>query len=170
MEGAKTTVPTLATICAEANRFSHVKSGATFDYTQNTVTEKDDLGLVSKTAITGEDAVLKPGIMTFSGTELSKLSDTIRSGTTTETGKTLTKIGGMSQASDKSAWWCFYHKDDKDGDIWLLLYGKNVANLPVDFKPENASKFTPEIKAEPIDDEGTLAHYYEETPSAAATS
>lgn len=163
-------LPSLSDICTEDNRFSHVKNGASLEYTKETITEKDDLGLVQKTAMQTEDATLKVGLMTFCGDTLTHLGETIRSAESTETGKTLTKIGGISQADDTSYVWCFHHKDTKDGDIWLLMVGKNSAGCTIGFKPDGASVIDAEIKAEPADDEGTLVYYYEEDKSESGNS
>ena len=163
-------LPKLADICTEANRFSHVKNGASLEYTKEVNVEKDDLGLVQKTKMITEDAVIKIGLMTFSGDTLSKLAETIRvASVSPETGKQLTKIGGLSQEDDSSYVWCFYHKDKKDGDIYLLLAGKNSAGCTIGFKQDGATVIDAEIKAEPCDDEGTLIYYYEEIKQTEAS-
>ena len=164
------TLPTLTTICAEANRFSHIKNGATLEYSKEVITEKDDLGLVQKTAIKTEDVSFKAGLMTLSGAELPKLIETARSATSSETGKTLTKIGGLNNAADTSYAWCFHHKDAKDGDIYILIVGKNAAGCTLSFKQDGATVVDAEIKAEPCDNEGTLVYFFEETPSAQSGS
>ena len=163
-------LPALSDICTEDNRFSHVKNGASLEYTKEVTVEKDDLGLVQKTKMTAEDAVLKIGLMTFSGDTLSKLAETIRVGDTSpEAGKQLTKIGGMSQEDDTSYVWCFHHKDKKDGDIWLLMVGKNSAGCTIGFKQDGATVIDAEIKGEPCDDEGTLVYYYEEEKNSSSS-
>lgn len=153
-------LPSLETICVESNRFSHIKNGATLEYTKEVITEKDDLGLVQKTVITTEEAIFKAGLMTFTGDTLKYLMETAR--VSTAEGKTLTKIGGISNADESSYVWCFHHKDKKDGDIWVLIVGKNSAGCSFEFKQDGATVLDAEIKAEPCDDEGTLIYYYEE--------
>ncbi len=160
------TLPDLSEICKEENRFSNIKNGATLEYTKETVTEKDDLGLVSKTVITTEDAVLKAGLMTFCGDTLKYLIETARVSTTEDGNHYLTKIGGITNADETSYVWAFQHKDKKDGDITVLIVGKNSAGCTFSFSKDSASVIDAEIKAEPCDDEGTLIYYYEELTSA----
>lgn len=154
-------LPELATICTEENRFSHIKNGATLEYSKETVTEKDDLGLVQKTVIQSEDATLKCGLMTFTAETLKYLIETARS-SETEDGKILAKIGGIDNSDDTSYVWCFHHKDKKDGDIWVLIVGRNNTGVTLEYKPDGATVIDAEIKAEPCDNEGTLIYYYEE--------
>lgn len=159
-------LPEISAICTEANRFSNIKNGATLEYTKESVTEKDDLGLVSKTVLTAEDAILKAGLMTFCGDTLKYLIETARVSVTNDGKYYLTKIGGISNADETSYVWAFEHKDKKDGDIIVLIVGKNSAGCTFNFTKDGASVIDAEIKSEPCDDEGTLIYYYEELTEA----
>lgn len=159
------TIPAIEDICKEENRFTNIKGGASLEYTKETLTEEDDLGEVSKTVITAEDVVLKLGVMTFYGDTLKYLIETARREKTDDGTKYVTKIGGISNADNTSYVWCFHHEDKKDGDIWVLIVGKNQAGCTFDFKKDGATVLNAEIKAEPLDNEGTKVLYYEETTS-----
>lgn len=74
-----TTVPDTDTICTADNIIGYISGGATVSYKPTYYTAKDDLGLVSKTLITAEEATLKSGIMTWDGNTLAKLSATAAS-------------------------------------------------------------------------------------------
>ena len=65
----------------------------------------------------------------------------------------------------------FYHKDKTDGDIAAMIVGKNTAGLIFSFKKANETILEPKFKAEPLDDEGTLAivEFYD-VPEAAASA
>lgn len=156
------TVPELSTICVEANRFTHIKNGATVDYNQEKVIETDDLEMVSKTALKSENVKVKFGVMTFDGDTMKYLVATAREGTTTETGKTLTKLGGVSNDDETSYLWCLHHIDKKDGDIWVVFVGKQNAGVTIEFKPDSATVINAEVDAEPLDDDGTKLLYFEE--------
>ena len=164
------TLPTLEEICTEENRFSHIKNGGTLEYTKEIHKETDDLGLVSKTVLVAEDAKLKAGLMTFCGETLKYLIETARTTITDDGKRYLTKIGGISQADESSYVWCFHHVDKKDGDIWVLIIGKNSTGCTIGFKKDSASIIDAEIASEPCDEEGTLIYYYEEIKEAATES
>ena len=54
----------------------YIKAGATLEYKPTFYTAKDDMGVISETYITEEEASLKAGIMTFNGETLKKLTST----------------------------------------------------------------------------------------------
>ena len=96
------TVPELDTICVEANRLFYVSGGATLEYTPTFYTGSDDLGVVKKSVMTEEEAVLKSGAATVNAATLNKLCDTGRV-TESDGGKTRTiKIGGIKNATNQS--------------------------------------------------------------------
>lgn len=159
------TVPTIASVCVEANRFTHIKNGATLEYNQNKIIAKDDLEKVSKTAIQSEEAKIKFGVMTFDSSTMKYLIATAREATTTEANKTLTKIGGIQNDDETSYLWCLHHIDKKDGDIWIMFVGKQNGGVTIEYKQDNATVINAELNCEPMDDDGTKIYYFEETES-----
>lgn len=87
-----TSMPTVDTLCTEANLLGYIKGGASLEYTQETYEEKDDLGYVSKIITTSEEALLKCGLLTWNGNTLKNLLD--RCQVTEAAGKRTVKIGG----------------------------------------------------------------------------
>lgn len=158
-------MPTVETICTEANLLGHIKGGASLEYTQEPYEEKDDLGLVSKTIVVSEEALLKCGLITWNGETLQKLVD--RCQVTVESGKRITKIGGAGNAQGAYYAICFAHTDKKDGNAWVLIKGTNTAGFTLTFSAEEGSLVEPEFKAMPHDDKGTLIQFVEETGAAA---
>lgn len=157
---AEDTLPDVTTLCVADNLYGYIKGGATLEYTQEPYEEKDDLGLVSKIIVTNEEAILKCGILTWNGDSLKKLVD--RCGSTETGGKRTTKIGGAGNAQGKSYAICFHHEDKADGDVWVLIKGRNTAGLTITFTADTGTVLEPEFKAMPHDKAGTLIEFIEE--------
>lgn len=153
-------VPAIEDIEKEENRLGYTSGGASLEYTPEKYTASDDYGLVTKTILTKEEALLKLGICTFDGTTLEKLTSTAR--VTTSGNRRIVKIGGIGNDDGKSYVILFAHKDKKDGNIYILIIGKNNAALTLAFAKDAETVINPEFKAEPQDDEGTLIQYVEE--------
>lgn len=153
-------MPTVDTICVEGNLLGHIKGGAALEYTEETYEEKDDLGLVSKIITTNEEALLKCGLLTWNGETLQKLIDRCKS--TTEGGKRVTKIGGAGNSQGGYYAICFHHEDKTDGDLWVLIKGRNTAGVTLTFASDAGTVVEPEFKAMPHDKDGTLIELTEE--------
>lgn len=125
------TIPTDDVIEAEGNLLGATSGGASLEYTQELYTAKSDDGVKTKTITTSEDAILKTGIMTFSGDNLKKLVATGR--VTTSGNKQTLKIGGSNNDDGKSYLVRFVHKDAKDGDVRVTIVGKNQSGLTMEF-------------------------------------
>lgn len=157
-------MPTVDALCVESNLLGYIKGGASLEYTQETYEEKDDLGYVSKIITTNEEAVLKCGLLTWNGTTLKKLLD--RCSSTEASGKRTTKIGGAGNAQGGYYAICFHHEDKTDGDLWILIKGRNTAGATLTFATDAGATVEPEFKALPHDSDGTLVELIEEIPTA----
>lgn len=155
------TMPTVDTICVDENLLGYIKGGAELSYSAEPYTEKDDLGLASKTIVTSEEVRLKCGLLTWNGNTLQKLVD--RCKVTTASGKRTVKIGGAGNTQGKSYVICFHHEDKGDGDLWALLKGSNAAGFTLTFAADAGTVIEPEFLAEPHDSDGTLVQIIEET-------
>lgn len=158
------TMPTVDTLCVDENLLGYVKGGASLEYTEETYEEKDDLGYVSKVITTSEEAILKCGLLTWNGTTLQKLIDRCKS--TEAAGKRTTKIGGVGNAQGGYYAICFMHEDKTDGNLWILIKGRNTAGATLTFAADSGTVIEPEFKAMPHDDDGTLIELIEEIPAA----
>ena len=158
-------MPDVATLCVEENRLGYIKNGASLEYTQETYEERDDLGFTSKIITTSEEALLKCGLITWNGETLTKLIDRCR--TEDKDGKRITYIGGAGNAQGGHYAICFHQEDKTDGDLWVLIKGRNTAGVTLTFAPEEGTVVEPEFKALPHDDKGTLIQLIEETGEAA---
>lgn len=156
-------MPTVDTLCVEDNLLGYIKGGAALEYTEETYEEKDDLGHVSKIITTSEEAVLKCGLVTWNGNTLAKLID--RCKTTETSGKRTTKIGGAGNTQGGYYAICFAHEDKTDGNVWVLIKGKNTAGATLTFSADEGTVVEPEFKALPHDDDGTLVELIEEISS-----
>ena len=157
-------MPTVDALCVESHLLGYIKAGASLEYTQETYEEKDDLGYVSKIITTNEEAVLKCGLLTWNGTTLKKLLD--RCSSTEVSGKRTTKIGGAGNAQGGYYAICFHHEDKTDGDLWILIKGRNTAGATLTFATDAGTTVEPEFKALPHDSDGTLVELIEEIPTA----
>jgi hypothetical protein len=151
-------------LCIDTNRLGRTKGGAELTYTEETYEEKDDLGYVSKIITTSEEVLLKGGLLTWTGDTLGKLVD--RAAVTTATGSRVTKIGGAGNAKGKYYVVIFHHVDKVDGDLYVVIVGRNTAGLTITFAADAGTVLEPEFKAKPQDEEGTLVAIYEETSAA----
>ena len=157
------TMPTVDTICKDENLLGYIKGGASLEYTEETYEEKDDLGIVSKIITTSEEALLKCGLLTWNGETLTKLID--RCQTTEEGGKRTTKIGGAGNTQGGYYAICFEHEDKTDGNLWILIKGRNTAGATLTFATDAGTVIEPEFKAMPHDEDGTLIELIEEIPT-----
>lgn len=157
-------MPTVETICKEENLLGLIKGGAALEYTEETYEEKDDLGIVYKIITTSEDALLKCGLLTWNGETLKKLIDRCKS--TVEEGKRVTKIGGAGNAQGGYYAICFAHEDKTDGNLWVLIKGRNTAGATLTFATDAGTVVEPSFKAMPHDKDGTLIELIEEVPAA----
>ena len=154
-------------LCKVDNRLALIKSGAALDYVEETYTERDDLGIVQKTITTKEEVKLKGGMLTWTGNTLGVLVD--RSKVTEENGVRITKIGGAGNAKGKYYVLVFHHEDKQDGDLWVVIVGRNTAGLSIKFANESGSVVEPEFTAKPQDEDGTLVVIYEELDTTTTT-
>lgn len=154
-------MPTVDALCVETNLLGYIKGGASLEYTEEIAEEKDDLGYASKVITTTEEALLKCGILTWNGDTLTKLVD--RCKVTTAAGKRTIKIGGAGNAQGKYYAICFAHEDKTDGNLWVLIKGRNTVGLTLTFATDTGTLIEPEFKAMPHDEDGTLIQLIEES-------
>lgn len=156
------TLPTTADICVADNLMAYISGGASIEYKPSFYEAKDDRAKVSKVIITEEEVTIKTGIMTFNGTKFDYLCDTAR--VTEDTAKKIrtVKIGGVSNRKGNRFVICLHHVDPVDGDIWVLIVGNNQAGFSISFQKDKETVVDAEIKAQPMDKEGTLIQYEEE--------
>lgn len=157
-------MPDVETICVDDNLLGLIKGGASLEYTQETYEEKDDLGIVSKIITTSEEAILKCGLLTWNGKTLESILDRCKS--TEAEGKRTTLIGGSGNAKGGYYAICFFHEDKTDGNLWVMIMGRNTAGATLTFATDSGTVVEPEFKALPHDDAGTLVKLVEEIPAA----
>lgn len=156
-------LPDKDTLCVEENRVGYVKGGAAVEYTEETHEEKDDLGYVSKIITIDEAALVKLGLITWNGLTLQKLID--RCSVTEAAGLRIIKIGGAGNAQGKYYAIGLHHEDKQDGDLWVLIKGRNTAGATLTLAKDEGTLVEPEFKAMPHDEEGTLIELIEEIPA-----
>ena len=164
MQVFEDTMPDKDTLCVEGNRVGYVKSGAAVEYTEETHEEKDDLGYVSKIITLSEEALVKLGLITWNGQTLQKLIDRCQVTEDKTKGLRHVKIGGAGNAQGKYYAIGLHHEDKADGDVWVLLKGRNTAGVTLTYAMDNGTLVEPEFRAMPHDGAGTLLEYIEQIP------
>ena len=167
VEGAE--IPADELIEIEEHRIGYIKGGCTLEYKPEFYTAEDDLGRVSKTILTKEEAVLKTGLITWCANTLEQLCTTGR--VTTAGNKRTIKIGGVGNQTGKKYIIRFLHEDAEDGDIRITIVGNNQAGFTLAMLKDEETTVDAEFKAHPMDKEGTLITYTEDftpAPEAAA--
>lgn len=149
------------TYCIEDNRLGYIKGGASLEYSQEITEEKDDFGIVRKVITNDESAVLKFGLITWNGETLQKLLD--RCKVEKQGGVRITKIGGAGNAQGGYYVLILHHVDKIDGDVWIVIVGRNTAGASLSFAQDAGTQVEPEFKAIPCDENGTLIMMFEET-------
>ena len=161
-------IPTIEDICIASNKLGYCKGGAELSYTEETYEEKDDLGYVSKVITTSEEALLKLGLITWNGETMKYLADRCR---VTEDSSEHTRtihIGGAGNAQGSDWVVCFKHEDKIDGNLYVLIRGRNNVGFTLTLAADAGTVIEPEFKALPQDDSGTLITLIEETGTAGA--
>jgi len=160
-------MPTKEEICVPENLLGYSKGGAELSYTEETYEEKDDLGYVSKVITTTEEAILKLGLLTWNGDTLKYLADRCSVTEDATKGTRTIHIGGAGNSQGKEWVICFLHEDKKDGNLWVMVRGRNNVGLTLTFAADAGTVIEPEFKALPQDDKGTLITLIEEIPTSA---
>lgn len=155
-------IPTNEEIEKDENLLGLIQGGAEVTYKPSYYEAKDDMGKVSKTILTEEEATLKSGIMTWCGKTLEKLCETARVNEDKVKKIRTVKIGGVGNATGKKYVIHFVHKDETDGDIRVTIVGNNQAGFSFAFAKDKETVIDAEFKAAPQDKEGTLILYEED--------
>lgn len=155
-------IPTNEEIEKDENLLGLIQGGAEVTYKPSYYEAKDDMGKVSKTILTEEEATLKSGIMTWCGKTLEKLCETARVIEDKAKKIRTVKIGGVGNATGKKYVIHFVHKDETDGDIRVTIVGNNQAGFSFAFVKDKETVIDAEFKAAPQDKEGTLILYEED--------
>lgn len=161
------TMPAHTEVCKPENRLGYSKGGAELSYTEETYEEKDDLGYVSKVITVSEEAILKLGLLTWNGDTLKQLIDRCTVTEDESKGTRTIHIGGAGNSQGKDWVICFHHVDKKDGDLWVMIRGRNNVGLTLTLAADAGTVLEPEFKALPHDDKGTLITIIEEIGTAA---
>lgn len=154
------TMPSHTEICTPENLLGYSKGGAELTYSEETYEEKDDLGYASKVITTTEEVLVKLGLLTWNGKTLEYLAD--RCKVTEGEGVRTIHIGGAGNAQGKEWVLCLFHEDKKDGNLWVLIRGRNNTGLTLTLAADAGTVLEPEFKAMPQDDAGTLVTIIEE--------
>lgn len=155
-------IPTDVLLEVDTNLLGLISGGAEVEYKPDFYEATDDLGLVSKTIMTKDEASLKSGIMTWNGNTLKRICATAR--VTELAGKRTVKIGGVGNQDGKKYVIRFLHEDAIDGNIRVTIVGNNQAGFNFKFAKDKETVVDVEFKAMPLDNKGTKIIYEEDIP------
>lgn len=150
----------------DENEWGDTKNGFTLTYTPTAYTVSDDLKRVTETFLTDESATAQLGLVRINKKVLTPLMETARVVTSKKDNRTIIKVGGLENASNKTYMLGFKHTDKKRGDIYILLVGTNTGELQMQFSPESEMILNPTFTANAMDGEGTKLIIVEDKPSA----
>lgn len=167
MEYTAGTLPTVEQICTEDHLLGYSKGGAELSYTEETYTETDDLGLAAKVITTTEEAILKLGLITWNGNTFKHLADRCAVTEDASKGTRTVKIGGAGNSQGKEWLVCFKHEDKTDGNLYIIVRGRNSVGFTLTLAMDAGTVIEPEFKALPQDESGTLITLIEEIGAAA---
>lgn len=153
----------------EENILGRIKNGATYNYNFTTYTEKDDFNEVSKTTTTDETVTLGAGFITFDLTMIQKLIATLQY-ETDGNGNEMAKIGGIKNDNGKKYIIIFVHEDKVDGDIVIMIRGKNTGAIALAFANGAGTMTNPVFTAEPFDTDGVTSIILSKASASAAKS
>lgn len=163
------TIPADNVIETEANMIGRTKNGATVRYNATWYLAESDDGKAKKRKLTGENASIAYGNITWNGNTLKKLIATAR--VTEADGKRTTKIGGITNDDGKRYLIRGVHKDAVDGDVRITGVGVNTGGWEAVWSPTQETVLNPTFELEPkLDADGTLLIHEEEIVEAASAS
>ena len=111
--------------------------------------------------------LVKLGLLTWNGETLKYLADRCIVTEDQTKGTRTIHIGGAGNAQGKDWVLCLFHEDKKDGNLWVLIRGRNSTGLTITLAADAGTVIEPEFKALPQDDKGTLITLIEEIKDAA---
>lgn len=150
------TAPTVAALKTPENKFGATKNGASLEYSCETYDTKSDDGTLTKTIYTEETVTLNLGTCGVMYDKIPQIISTARVTEDTTNKKTVVKIGGLANDNGKSYAVLFYQTDKQDGDIAVMIVGKNKNGASFSFKKDGETILEPQFKADAQDDDGTL--------------
>lgn len=159
-------IPEDSVIETEENMIGRTKNGGTINYTANWYVAESDDGKAKKRKLTGENATIGYGNITWNGNTIATLVATAR--VSEKDGKRTTKIGGITNDNGKRYLIRGVHRDATDGDVRITGVGVNTSGWEAVYSPTQETIINPSFELEPkLDDEGTLLIYEEEIIEAA---
>ena len=139
----------------EENRWGHVKNGATLTVSNNYYNVRSDLGETDENIITSDSGSLQLGTLTVSESVLKSTNETARIVVSEKGDGKILKLGGISNATGEKYFIGFKHKDPVQGDLLIIIAGKNNGELSLTLNADSETILQPTFACSPLDDEGS---------------
>ena len=137
------------------NQWGHIKSGATLNMANAYHNVKSDLGEVDENIITSDAGSLQLGTLTVSEKVLKSTNETARVVVSKKGDGKILKLGGISNATGQKYFIGFKHEDPVQGDLLVVIAGKNNGELNLTFNADSETILQPTFACSPLDDEGS---------------
>jgi hypothetical protein len=147
------------------NQYGETKNGATLSYSAESNEVVSDLGKLRKRKMNTDSASLGWGNISIGAVEIAPMVATART-VTTESGKEVLVLGGLDNDNGKRYMAGFRHIDKADGDIYVVVTGKNTAELSMAFTTSDGTILNPSFSAESMDNSGALVYIFFDKPGA----
>lgn len=146
------TIPADNVIETAANQFGYTKGGATLSYETEFTEINDDNGQIKESFLSTDSASFKCGAFMGDATDITKICPTTQS--TTVSGVTTVKLGGVSNDDNKKYIVRFKHKTDP---LRVTIIGKNTEGFELTFSADDAVTLEPTFTCSAMDANGVLA-------------
>lgn len=145
-------VPADGTLEVAANQFGYTKGGATLSYETEYTEVSDDNGQVKEQFLSSDKMTLKAGALMGKPSDIARICPTAES--TTTSGVTTVKLGGVGNDNDKKYVIRFKHKTEP---LRVTIVGKNTDGFELSFAADDGVTLEPTFTASAMDSQGVLA-------------
>ena len=145
-------IPEDSSLEVTANQFGFTKGGATLAYETEYSEINDDNGQVKENFLSTDKATFKCGAFMGSAADIVKICPTATS--TTSSGVTTVKLGGVSNDNNKKYVVRFKHKTEP---LRVTIVGKNTDGFELTFSADDAVTLEPTFTCSAMDNNGVLA-------------
>jgi hypothetical protein len=146
------TVPADSALEVAANQFGYTKGGATLSYETDYQEINDDNGQIKENILSSDKCTFKCGAFMGSAADIVKICPTATS--TTASGVTTVKLGGVANDNNKKYVVRFKHKTEP---LRVTIIGKNTDGFELTFSADDAVTLEPTFTCSAMDATGVLA-------------
>lgn len=152
VEYTGSTIPADSALETSDNQFGYTKGGATLSYETEYTEINDDNGQIKENFLNTDKATFKCGAFMGNAEDIVKICPTAT--TTTASGVTTVKLGGVGNDNNKKYVVRFKHKTEP---LRVTIVGKNTDGFELTFSADDAVTLEPTFTCSAMDNSGVLA-------------